>query len=111
KSGVINLGIEGMMLMSAAVAFWAVTIGLPTPIAVLAGALTGAVASLMFAMLALTLLTNQYAAGLALAIFGSGVSAFLGRNFGSTPIDAMKPIHLPILSDLPFFGPLNGQMN
>lgn len=83
KSGVLNLGIEGMMLMGAAFAFWAVIAGLPMPVAILCGALAGVVASLLFGVLALTFLTNQYAAGLALAIFGSGVSAFLGRNFGS----------------------------
>ncbi|WP_318277564.1 hypothetical protein [Brucella pituitosa] len=52
-------------------------------------------------------MTNQYAAGLALAIFGSGASAFLGRNFGSTPIDARnKPLHFPLLSDIPVVGPM-----
>lgn len=106
KSGVLNLGIEGMMLMGAAFAFWAVIAGLPMPVAILAGALAGAAASLLFGILALTFLTNQYAAGLALAIFGSGVSAFLGRNFGSAPIDALKRIHIPVLSDIPVIGPM-----
>ncbi|WP_315928607.1 ABC transporter permease [Mesorhizobium sp. SP-1A] len=106
KSGVLNLGIEGMMLVGAAFSFWAVVAGLPMPVAILAGALGGAASSLLFGVLALTFLTNQYAAGLALAIFGSGVSAFLGRNFGSAPIDALKPVHVPLLSDLPLVGPL-----
>ncbi|WP_448955888.1 ABC transporter permease [Labrys neptuniae] len=106
KSGVLNLGIEGMMLMGAAFAFWAVTAGLPMPVAILVGALAGAAASLLFGVLALTFLTNQYAAGLALAIFGSGVSAFLGRNFGSAPIEALKPLDIPLLSHLPVVGPL-----
>lgn len=106
KSGVLNLGIEGMMLMGAAFAFWAVIAGLPMPVAILVGALAGAAASLLFGVLALTFLTNQYAAGLALAIFGSGVSAFIGRGFGSAPIDAMKRVHIPFLSDIPVLGPL-----
>ncbi len=106
KSGVLNLGLEGMMLMGAAFAFWAVISGLPMPVAIAAGALAGAATSLLFGVLALTFLTNQYAAGLALAIFGSGVSAFLGRGFGSTPIDALKRIHIPLLSDIPVVGPL-----
>ena len=106
KSGVLNLGIEGMMLMGAASAFWAVTAGLPMPIAILAGALAGAAASLLFGVLALTFLTNQYAAGLALAIFGSGVSAFLGRSFGSDPIEALHRASIPLLSDLPVIGPM-----
>jgi ABC-type uncharacterized transport system permease subunit len=106
KSGVLNLGVEGMMLMGAAFAFWAVIAGLPMPVAILTGGLAGAAASLLFGVLALTFLTNQYAAGLALAIFGSGVSAFLGRNFGSAPIDALKRIQVPILSDIPVIGPM-----
>ncbi|QEN90254.1 ABC transporter permease [Labrys sp. KNU-23] len=106
KSGVLNLGIEGMMLMGAAFAFWAVMAGLPMPVAILIGALAGAAASLLFGVLALSFLTNQYAAGLALAIFGSGVSAFVGRNFGSAPIEALKPLDIPLLSQLPVVGPM-----
>ncbi|WP_296746647.1 ABC transporter permease [Mesorhizobium sp.] len=106
KSGVLNLGIEGMMLMGAAFAFWAVTAGYPMPVAIIAGALAGAAASLLFGVLALTFLTNQYAAGLALAIFGSGVSAFLGRGFGSAPIEALHGVNIPVLSGLPVIGPL-----
>lgn len=106
KSGVLNLGIEGMMLMGAACAFWAVLLGLPAPVAILAGALAGAGASLLFAVLALSLMANQYAAGLALAIFGSGLAAFIGRSFGGTPIRALERIHIPGLSDLPVVGPM-----
>jgi len=106
KSGVLNLGIEGMMLVGAAFAFWAVFSGLPMPVAIAVGALAGAASSLIFGVLALTFLTNQYAAGLALAIFGSGVSAFLGRSFGSAPIDALDRIQIPFLSDIPVIGPM-----
>jgi ABC-type uncharacterized transport system permease subunit len=106
KSGVLNLGIEGMMLMGAAFAFGAVVAGYPMPVAIIAGALAGAVTSLLFSLLALTFLTNQYAAGLALAIFGSGVSALLGRGFGSAPIEALHRIHIPLLSDVPLIGPM-----
>ncbi|MGI9509678.1 MAG: ABC transporter permease [Geminicoccaceae bacterium] len=106
KSGVLNLGIEGMMLVGAAVGVWASFAGLPMPIAILSAVLGGALVSLLFAVLALTFLTNQYAAGLALAIFGTGVSAFIGRGFGSTPIEALKPLDIPVLSDIPLIGPL-----
>lgn len=106
KSGVLNLGIEGMMLMGAAFAFGAVVAGYSMPVAITAGALAGAATSLLFGLLALTFLTNQYAAGLALAIFGSGVSAFLGRGFGSAPIEALHRVYIPFLSDIPLVGPL-----
>ncbi len=106
KSGVLNLGIEGMMLMGAVFAFWAGISGLPLPVAILVGALAGAATSLIFGLLALTFLTNQCAAGLALAIFGSGVSAFFGDRFGSAQIDALDPVSIPLLSNVPVLGPL-----
>jgi ABC-type uncharacterized transport system permease subunit len=106
KSGVLNLGIEGMMLIGAAFGVWAHFAGLPMPVALVAAVLSGALASLIFGVLALTFMTNQYAAGLALAIFGAGVSAFVGRGFGSTPVQAIQPIHIPGLSDIPVLGDL-----
>lgn len=106
KSGVVNLGIEGMMLVGAAVAVWMSFAGFPMAVAVAAAALAGAAASLVFGILALTFMTNQYAAGLALAIFGSGVSASIGRGFGSTPVEALAPLHIPLLSDIPVLGPM-----
>src|SRR5262245_42048632 len=106
KSGVLNLGIEGMMLIGAVVAFYFVKAGYAHSVAVLAALVAGSASSLLFGVLALTFLTNQYAAGLALAIFGSGVSGSVGRNFGSAPINALKPIHIPVLSDVPMLGPL-----
>lgn len=104
KSGVLNLGIEGMMLVGAAFGIWAHFAGFPMIIALLAAVVSGAVASLLFGVLALTFMTNQYAAGLALAIFGAGVSAFIGSGFGSTPVDAIKSIHIPGLSGIPVIG-------
>jgi general nucleoside transport system permease protein len=106
KSGVLNLGIEGMMLTGAALAFGVALAGLPLPLAILAGIAGGAVSSMLFGVLALTFLTNQYAAGLALAIFGSGLSAMIGNGFGNTPIAALGTLHFPMLSDLPVVGPL-----
>jgi ABC-type uncharacterized transport system permease subunit len=104
KSGVLNLGIEGMMLVGAAFGVWAHFSGFPMTLALVVAVLAGAVASLLFGVLALTFMTNQYAAGLALAIFGGGVSAFIGGDFGSTPVQAIQPIHIPGLSDIPVVG-------
>ncbi|MEX3006987.1 ABC transporter permease [Hoeflea sp. TYP-13] len=106
KSGVLNLGIEGMMLIGAAIAVMCVFSGLPMMAAVTIAAIAGALSALLFGVLALTFMTNQYAAGLALAIFGSGVSAFIGEDFGSTPTDAVNNLHIPVLSDIPVIGPL-----
>ncbi len=106
KSGVLNLGIEGMMLIGAAVGVWVSFAGFSMPVAILCAVIGGALASLLFGVLALTFLTNQYAAGLSLAIFGTGVSAFIGKGFGSEPIQALQPMHIPVLSDLPVVGPL-----
>lgn len=106
KSGVLNLGIEGMMLIGAAFAFGIALAGLPLWLAVLAGIVGGAASSALFGVLALTFLTNQYAAGLALAIFGSGLSAMIGESFGNTPIVALGALHFPVLSDIPVIGPL-----
>lgn len=106
KSGVVNLGIEGMMLVGAAVAVWMSFAGFPMAVAIAAAALAGAAASLVFGVLALTFMTNQYAAGLALAIFGSGVSASIGKGFGSTPVEAVSPVRVPLLADVPAIGPM-----
>jgi simple sugar transport system permease protein len=95
-----------MMLIGAVSAFGAVAAGLPPIIAALLAALAGAAASLIFAILALSLATNQYAAGLALTIVGSGMSGFIGHRFGSTSIPAIAKIHIPLLSNLPLFGPV-----
>jgi len=106
KSGVLNLGIEGMMLIGAAFGVWAHFAGFPMIIALLAAVVAGVASSLLFGVLVLTFMTNQYAAGLALAIFGAGVSAFIGRGFGSTPVEAIQPVHIPVLSDIPVIGEL-----
>ena len=106
KSGVINLGIEGMMLVGVAVAAVCVVAGLPPVVAVAAAVLAGASAALLFAVLTLSLYANQYAAGLALAILGSGVSAFIGRDLGSSPLESLPPLSIPVLSDIPVLGEL-----
>ncbi len=106
KSGVLNLGVEGMMLVGAVSAF-AVAATTQSPwLGVCAGMIAGAIVSLIFAGLTLTLMANQVASGLALSLFGLGLSAFAGLAFVSVVIEGIPPLSLPGLSDLPVIGKL-----
>ncbi len=106
KSGVLNLGVEGMML-AGAIAGFAVAIGTGSwVLAVLAAAFAGAAMALIFAFLTLTLLANQVATGLALTIFGIGISALAGAEFVGTPFAGLPRLDIAGLSDLPVVGPL-----
>ncbi len=106
KAGVLNLGVEGMMLVGAIASFAvASTSGSPW-LGVLAGVAAGAALSAIFAVLALGLLANQVAAGLALSLFGVGLSAFVGKAYVSMVIAGIPPLSLPWLSDLPLVGKL-----
>jgi ABC-type uncharacterized transport system permease subunit len=106
RAGVLNLGVEGMMLVGAVVAFIVAATTKAPWLGVGAGMVAAAALALVFAMLTLTLMANQVAAGLALSLFGVGLSAFVGLNYVSVVIDGIKPLAIPGLSDLPFFGQL-----
>ncbi len=106
KSGVLNLGVEGMMLVGAVGAFsTAAATGNPW-LAILVGAGAGAAVSLIFAFLTLSLLTNQVATGLALTLFGVGLSASIGQGFVGTPMRPLPKLAIPGLSEVPLIGPL-----
>jgi simple sugar transport system permease protein len=105
KSGVLNLGAEGMMSVGAIAAFAVAFSGGSPLIAVLAGMAAGCAMSLLFGFLTLTMLANQVASGLALAIFGVGLSAFIGKRFESAPIDIVPSIRIPFFADIPVIGP------
>ncbi|MCZ7855091.1 ABC transporter permease [Agrobacterium salinitolerans] len=106
RSGVLNLGVEGMMIMGAVCAFAAAHMTGSPYLGILAGIASGAVFSLLFGFLTLTLVTNQVATGLALTILGLGVSGMLGESFVGLPGVKLQPIVFPLLSDIPFIGPL-----
>ena len=106
KSGVLNLGVEGMMLIGAVTGFIATVLTGNPYIGILAAIAAGIALSLIFGFLTLSLLTNQVATGLALTIFGIGLSAFLGIAYVGTPINGLKPLDIPGLSDIPILGPL-----
>jgi simple sugar transport system permease protein len=112
RSGVINLGVEGMMLIGAIAGFaCAVDTPFGVPGALAGGALAGAAAALLFAIPALSLAANQAACGLALTIFGVGLSAFIGQHYVSYSLPGLKPLALPLLSSLPVLGPVLFQHN
>lgn len=106
KSGVLNLGVEGMMLMGAIAAFAGATTSGSLTVGVVCGALAGAGTAGFFGVLALTLLANQVATGLALTIFGTGLSAFVGQGYVSLTLIGMQPIAVPGLSKIPLVGPV-----
>ncbi len=112
KSGVLNLGAEGMMAMGA-VAGFAVTYLTGNPwLGVLAGMAAGALMSFLFAVVVLTLMGNQVATGLALSIFGIGLSAFVGKPYESEILETVATVRIPLLADIPVIGgPLFNQQS
>ncbi|GAB2878154.1 ABC transporter permease [Pseudoduganella ginsengisoli] len=106
RAGVLNLGLEGMMLTGAVMGF-AVTLSTGSAgLGLGAAALAGMALALLFAFLVLTLQTNQVATGLALTLFGVGLSAFLGRSLAGQTVEPLAKLSIPVLSDIPFVGPL-----
>jgi len=106
KSGVRNLGVEGMMLAGAVTSFIVAATSGSAWLGVAAGMLAGVALSLVFAALTLTLMANQVATGLALSLFGVGLSAFVGLGWVSVVIVGIEPLAIPGLTDLPVVGQL-----
>jgi general nucleoside transport system permease protein len=103
KSGVVNLGAEGMMLVAAVIGFAAaITTGSVT-LGFICGALAGMLLAGFFALLTVWLGTNQYATGLALSLFGGGASAYIGIKYVGNSLENPK-FSVPFLSDIPFVG-------
>ena len=106
RAGVLNLGVEGMMLVGAVAAF---AVGVSTGdglYGALAGVAAGVGLSLVFAVLTVTLLANQVATGLALTLFGIGLSSLVGAGFVGTPFPGLPRLPIPVLADIPVIGPL-----
>ena len=111
RAGVMNLGVEGMMLMGAVVAFWCGVHTGSLTLSLLAGGLAGALLSLVHAVLAITLRVNQTVSGLSLVIVGSGLSAYLGAAGDTSLLERANGVKvtalLPsFLADLPVVGPI-----
>ncbi|MEM7564223.1 MAG: ABC transporter permease [Pseudomonadota bacterium] len=112
KSGVLNLGAEGMMAMGAIAGFAVSLHSGSVWLGVLAGMLAGAAMSFLFAVVVLTLMGNQVASGLALSILGVGLSAFIGKPYESEILPTVEPIRIPLLADIPIIGePLFAQQS
>jgi general nucleoside transport system permease protein len=106
KAGVLNLGIEGMMLIGAVSGFAATLATGSDFIGFVAAAAAGVALSLAFGFLTLNLQTNQVATGLALTLFGIGLSAFVGHNLAGTPLPPLPSIKIPGLTNIPVIGDL-----
>ncbi|SEF82979.1 ABC transporter permease [Marinobacterium lutimaris] len=104
KSGVLNLGQEGMVLMGAVAGFVAALLTGSLMLGFLLAIAAGIAMSLLFGFIALGLNANQVATGLALTIFGTGLSAFIGSDFVGKPITGLEPFALPLLSEIPLLG-------
>jgi general nucleoside transport system permease protein len=106
RSGVLNLGVEGMMIMGAVTGF-AVTLSTGNPwLGLICATIVGALFSLLFGFLVLTVATNQVATGLSLTLLGLGLSGMIGENFIGKPGIKLSSISVPVLSDIPLVGRL-----
>jgi ABC-type uncharacterized transport system permease subunit len=101
KSGVLNLGVEGMMLIGAITAFATTTITDSAVLGVLAGAAAGTSLAFVFGVLVLIFLANQVATGLALTIFGIGLSALVGTGFVGIALEPLPKLDLGHISAMP----------
>jgi simple sugar transport system permease protein len=106
KSGVLNLGVEGMMIMGAAVGIVAAIASGSGAVGVLAAILAGMAMAALFAVLTLGLAANQVAAGLALTIFGLGLSGVVGAAHVGQQRAGIGRLEIPLLSEIPFLGPV-----
>ena len=104
KSGVLNLGIEGIMLMGAVTGFAVTHATGSFALGFLAGMGVGLLLGLLFAFFTIGLRANQYAAGLALTLFGTGLSAFMGQPLQGAALPSRAPLGIPGLEDMPFLG-------
>lgn len=111
RSGIMNLGLEGIMLVGAYAGF-AITRSTGDPwLGLAASCLAGAAITLIHAFFCITLMCNQVVSGLAMVLTGYGLSALLGRNVIGELITGLPSMPLPLLGDIPLIGPIFFQHN
>ncbi|MBT2129682.1 ABC transporter permease [Aliiroseovarius lamellibrachiae] len=106
KAGVLNLGVEGMMITGAVVGF-AITVNTDAPaLGFVGAAIAGAALSMLFGILTQYLLSNQVATGLGLTLFGLGLSSLIGKPYEGMKVTTLAKMEIPLLSDIPVLGPI-----
>ena len=106
RSGVLNLGVEGMMLMGALSGFAATFYSHSLLLGVLASLAVGGLLAMVHGFFTITLRANQVVCGLALTILGIGLSSFLGRPIIGRVAERFVPIPIPVLKEIPILGPV-----
>ncbi len=107
RSGVLNLGVEGLMIMGSVTAFGVAFTTGNVWLAVALAALAGGLLALVHAFVTITLKVNQVVSGLAITMIGLGVSGIMGKQYIGQPLGVrFAPLEIPVLSDLPILGPL-----
>lgn len=107
RSGVLNLGVEGMMIMGAVTGFGVTLATGNVWLGIALAAMAGGLLALVHAFLSITLRANQVVSGLALTMFGLGMSGMLGKRYIGTPLPyRLRVAPIPLLKDIPFLGPI-----
>ncbi len=112
RAGILNLGIEGMMLMGAFFGYFVAYHTGSLFLAIVGATVVGGLMGLIHAVMTISLHANQVVSGLALTMFGTGVSAFFGSGLvGKTLKVSFQPLHIPIFSEIPYLGKILFQHN
>ncbi|MGR3464101.1 ABC transporter permease [Limimaricola sp.] len=106
RAGVLNLGVEGMMITGAVCGFVVATLTGSPWLGFAGAALGGALLSMIFGILTQLFLSNQVATGLALTLFGLGLSALMGQGYIGVKGPVVPDLYLPVLRDIPVLGPI-----
>ena len=104
RAGIVNLGLEGVMLVGACIAFITTSLTGNATIGVVAAALAGGLFNLILGFVVINRHANQLASGLALMFLGLGLTALMGKTFVGKMIEGIPVLPIPYLSNIPFFG-------